>query len=239
MGDGKKVAVVVGVGPGLGQAAARRFAHGGLSVAMMARDAAKLEPLRQELEKEGREAIAVRCDATDEASVRDAFAKVRSELGDPSVLVYNAGAFHMGGLLEVSPKDFESAWRVTALGAFLSAREVAGAMVSRGEGTMIFTGATASVRGSARFLALASPKFALRGLVQSIARELGPKGVHVAHVLIDGQIDLPRTRAMFPERGDETFLAPAAIAETYWHLHTQDRTAWTHELDLRPAVEKW
>ncbi|HEY8426914.1 MAG TPA: SDR family NAD(P)-dependent oxidoreductase [Sandaracinaceae bacterium] len=238
MRDGE-VAVVVGVGPGLGAAAARRFARGGLSVAMMARDTSKLEPLRSELETEGRTTIAVRCDASEEASVREAFARVREELGDPTVLIYNAGTFRMGGILDVSPEDFERCFRVGAFGAFLAAREVAPAMVAHGRGTMIFTGATASLRGSARFLALASPKFALRGLAQSLARELGPKGVHVAHAIIDGQIDAPHTRAMFPDRGDETFLSPDAIAEAYWQLHVQDRTAWTHEIDLRPAVEKW
>lgn len=234
-----KVAVVIGVGPGLGQAAARRFAKGGLAVAMVARTAEKLEALRDEIAREGGRALPVAADASDAASVGEAFARVRRELGAPSVLVYNAGTFQMGGVLELSAEDFERCWRTTALGAFLAVKEAAPSMIERGEGTMIFTGATASLRGSARFAALASPKFALRGLAQSVARELGPKGVHVAHVIIDGQIDLPRTRAMFPDRGDETFLAPSAIAETYWQLHVQDRTAWTHELDLRPAVERW
>lgn len=234
-----KVAVVVGVGPGLGGAAARRFAKGGYAVAMMARSHAKLEGLAASIADEGGRAIGVAVDAGEPDSVSRAFAEVRRGLGDPDVLVYNAGAFEVGGLMELSPAQFERSWRINAFGAFLAAREVAPAMIERGAGTMIFTGATASLRGGARFSALASPKFALRALAQSLARELGPQGVHVAHVIIDGQIDLPRTRAMSPERGDETFLAPDAIAETYWQLHAQHRTAWTHELDLRPAVERW
>ncbi len=234
-----KVAAIVGVGPGLGGAAARRFARGGYAVAMMARSREKLEALAAKIAEGGGRAIAVTADAGEAESVGGAFAEVRSQLGAPDVLVYNAGAFTMGGLLELSPDDLERSWRTNAFGAFLAAREVAPAMIERGAGTMIFTGATASLRGGARFGALAAPKFALRALAQSIARELAPKGVHVAHVIIDGQIDLPRTPAMLPDRGDETVLSPDAIAETYWHLHAQDRTAWTHELDLRPAVERW
>jgi NAD(P)-dependent dehydrogenase (short-subunit alcohol dehydrogenase family) len=234
-----KVAVVAGVGPGLGQAVARRFAREGFAVALMSRTEEKLEPVRAAIEAEGGRALPVPCDASEPPSVSAAFAKVRAELGDPSVLVYNAGAFRPAGILELSPGDLERCWRVGAFGAFLCAREVLPKMAERGEGTVLITGATASLRGSARFAALAAPKFALRALSQSMAREFGPEGVHVAHVIIDGQIDLPRTREAQPGREAHTFLSPDAIAETYWHLHSQDRTAWTQEMDLRPAVEKW
>ncbi len=234
-----EVAVVVGVGPGVGQAAAQRFARGGFAVAMIARTESKLEAIRETIASEGGRALPVAADASDPSSLRAAFERIRGELGDPGVLVYNAGAFQMGGVLDLSAEDFERCWRVTTLGALVAVQETAPRMVERGEGTIVFTGATASLRGSARFAALASPKFALRGLAQSTARELGPKGVHVAHVIIDGQIDLPSTRARMPDRRDETFLSPAAIAETYWQLHAQHPTAWTHEMDLRPAVEPW
>jgi NAD(P)-dependent dehydrogenase (short-subunit alcohol dehydrogenase family) len=237
--DDVNVAVVVGVGPGLGRAVVRRFARGGFAVAMIARTEAKLEALRDEVSRGGGRALPIAADAADAGSLSAAFDRIRGELGAPSVLVYNAGAFQMGGVLELAAEDFERCWRVGAYGAFVAVQATAPAMIERGAGTMIFTGATASLRGSARFAALASPKFAVRGLAQSVARELGPKGVHVAHVIIDGQIDLPRARAMFPDRAEETFLAPDAIAETYWQLHAQDRTAWTHELDLRPALERW
>jgi NAD(P)-dependent dehydrogenase (short-subunit alcohol dehydrogenase family) len=234
-----KVAVVAGVGPGLGGAVARRFAKGGFAVALMSRTEEKLEAVRAEIEGAGGRALPVPCDVSDPDAVPEAFDRVRRALGDPSVLVYNAGTFQPAGVLELPPEDLERCWRVGAFGAFLCAREVLPKMVERGEGTVLLTGATASLRGSARFAALAAPKFALRALGQSMARELGPKGVHVAHVIIDGQIDLPRTRQAQPGREAHTFLAPEAIAETYWHLHAQDRTAWTHEVDLRPAVETW
>jgi NAD(P)-dependent dehydrogenase (short-subunit alcohol dehydrogenase family) len=155
----------------------------------------------------------------------------------PDVLVYNAGAFQMGGIVEVSPADFERCWQANCFGGFLCAREVVPAMVERGAGTILFTGATASLRGSARFSCLAVGKFGLRALAQSLARELGERGIHVAHVVVDGQIESERTRAA--KRAAEAVLAPDAIAETYWQLHVQDRTAWTQELDVRPAVEKF
>jgi NAD(P)-dependent dehydrogenase (short-subunit alcohol dehydrogenase family) len=233
------VAVVVGVGPGLGAAAARRFARGGFAVALMARGEDKLAPVKAAIEKEGGVARGFPCDTTDAAGVKSAFARIREELGAPSVLIYNAGAFQMGSVLEITPEDFERCWRSNCLGGFLTAREVVPAMLERGAGTILFTGATASLRGSARFACLAVGKFGLRALAQSMARELGPKGVHVAHIVIDGVIDSERARGMFAGREAATMLSPDAIAETYWHLHAQPATTWTHEVDLRPAVEKF
>ncbi len=232
-----RVAVVLGVGPGLGSSVARRFAREKFVVALMARGEDKLAPVKSVIESEGGHAVSVTADATDAASVSAAFARVREEIGPPEVLVYNAGAFQMGGVLETTPEQFERCWRANCAGGFLAAREVVPDMLVRGVGTLLFTGATASLRGSARFANLAVGKFGLRALAQSLARELGPKGIHVAHVVIDGQIDTPRLREMMPGREASTLLSPDAIAEVYYQLHTQDPSAWTQELDLRPAVE--
>jgi NAD(P)-dependent dehydrogenase (short-subunit alcohol dehydrogenase family) len=233
------VALVLGVGPGLGAAIARRFAHGGFAVGLLARRSEALEPVRAEIEKAGGRAIGVPCDATDPASVRAACERLSAELGAPSFVAYNAGAFQMGGILELSDEDFDRCWRANCAGGFYTAKCVLPSMLEKKRGTLIFTGATASLRGGARFAALAVGKFGLRALAQSMAREFGPEGIHVAHVVIDGQIDTPRLRAMAPNRETYTLLAPDAIAETYWQIHVQDRSAWVHELDLRPAVEKF
>jgi NAD(P)-dependent dehydrogenase (short-subunit alcohol dehydrogenase family) len=229
------VAAVVGVGPGLGASVAARFAREGFVVALLARSAEKLGPIQAAIPR----SLAVSVDATDAPSMTAGFDRVQRELGTPDVLVYNAGAFVVGGVLELEPETFEQSWKANCLGGFLAARAVVPAMLERGRGTVIFSGATASLRGAARFAGLAVGKFGLRALAQSMARELGPQGIHVAHVIIDGMIDTVRMRAMVGDRPKETMLDPAAIAETYWQLHAQDRTAWTHELDLRPAVEKF
>ena len=235
----ERIAAVLGVGPGLGAAISRRFAREGFSVALLARSEESTAPVLEEIESSGGEALAVEADATDAGSVAGAFEHVRGSLGDPEVFVYNAGAFRMGGILDVSPEDFDRCLRANCAGAFYAAREVLPAMVERGRGTVILTGATASLRGSANFSALATGKFALRALAQSMAREFGPRGIHVAHAVIDGQINTPRVRDMSPGRDESTMLSPDAIAESYWKLHRQDPTAWTLELDLRPAVESF
>lgn len=234
-----KVAVVLGVGPGLGAAAARRFAREGFAVGLMARGQDKLTPVQEDIEKAGGKALSISTDATDPASVVAAFAQVHDKLGDPDVFIYNAGAFQMGGILEVTPEQFEHCWKANCFGGFLGAQQVLPDMVKRGRGTILLTGATASLRGGARFSCLAVGKFGLRALAQSLAREFGPQGVHVAHIIVDGQIDIPRVRAMAPNRTKDTLLSPDAIAETYWQLHIQEATAWALELDLRPAVEKF
>jgi NAD(P)-dependent dehydrogenase (short-subunit alcohol dehydrogenase family) len=236
--DGK-VAVILGVGPGLGSAVARRFAHEGFAVGLMARSEESLSAAQEEVQSAGGQTLAVRANATDAGSVASAFEEVRRSLGDPEVFVYNAGAFRMGGVLEVSPEDFDDCFRANCSGAFYGAQQVLPAMVERGRGTILLTGATASMRGSTNFAALATGKFGLRALAQSMAREFGPQGIHVAHVIIDGQINTPRVREMSPDREEHTMLPPDAIAETYWRLHTQDPTAWTLETDLRPAVESF
>lgn len=234
-----KVAVVLGVGPGLGAAIVRRFAREGFTLGLMARSEEKLTQIQTELEKGGGTALSIPADATDPASVSSAFAQVRQKLGTPDVFVYNTGAFQMGGILEITPKQFESNWKANCFGAFLGVQQVLPGMVERGRGTILFTGATAATKGSARFAGLAVGKFGLRALAQSLAREFGPQGIHVAHIIIDGMIDTPRVRGMAPDREQHTLVSPEAIAETYWQVYLQDPTAWTLELDLRPAVEKF
>jgi len=234
-----KTAAILGVGPGLGAAVARRFAREGFAVALMARREQSVAGVQEEIEGAGGRALPVSADATNPASVAAAFDEVRSNLGAPEIFVYNAGAFQMGGILDLSPEKFDECFKANCAGAFYAAQQVLPAMVDGGRGTVLLTGATAALRGGARFSALAVGKFGLRALAQSMAREFGPQGVHVAHVVVDGQIDTPRVREMSPDREDHTMLSPDAIAETYWQLHSQDRTAWTLELDLRPAVESF
>ena len=239
MQEQDRVCAVLGVGPGLGTSVARRFAAEGHAVAAMARSEDSVAPGIEAIEASGGTARPFAVDATDPGSVASALARVRDQLGDPDVFVYNAGAFEIGGVLELDPEQFERLWRVNCAGAFFAAREVLPAMLERGRGTVLLTGATAGWRGKARFSGLAVGKFGLRALAQSLAREVGPQGVHVAHVVVDGQIDTPRVRSMFPGRDAGTMLSPDAIAETYWQLHRQDPTAWTLEVDLRPSVEEF
>ena len=221
----KPVAIVVGVGPGLGAALVRRFAKEGLAVALAARQGDRLASLAKET---GGKAYG--CDATIETAVGDLFAAVERDLGRPELVVFNAGGFVRKPIAELSVADMEGAWRSNCLGGFLVSRAAARAMQPAGSGTIIFTGATAAMRGGANFAAFAMGKFGLRALAQSMARELGPRGIHVAHTIIDGGIG---------ENPEGTKLAPAAIADAYWHLHRQAKSAWTQELDLRPWAEKF
>jgi NAD(P)-dependent dehydrogenase (short-subunit alcohol dehydrogenase family) len=205
----------------------------------MARREESVAPVREEIEERGGKTITVSADATDPNSVASAFGRIREELGDPEVFVYNAGAFQMGGILDFSPEQFDDCFSANCAGAFYAAQQVLPAMVEDGHGTILLTGASAALRGKASFSALAVGKFGLRALAQSMAREFGPQGVHVSHVIVDGQIHTPRVREMMPDREEDTMLSPDAIAETYWQLHAQDPTAWTLEMDLRPAVESF
>ncbi len=235
MPERKKIALVVGAGRGLGAALARRFARAGAATAVAARGPEPLQRLAGEIG-----ARAYPCDATREGEVVRLFERIGDELGDPDLVVYNAGSYRPGTVLETGAEEFEQAWRIGCLGGFLVGREAARRMAARGSGTVLFTGATAALRGSAGFVNLAVGKFGLRALAQSMARELGPRGIHVAHVVIDGQIEAEhrpgRRRA---DRGADALLDPDAIAETFWQLHLQPRSAWTLELDLRPWVEKF
>jgi len=231
------VAIVVGVGPGLGLALVEAFAGAGLDVAMSARNADKLEAMRPAIA--GAKIKAYPADATDPASVEQLFDNVERDLGDVTVAIFNAGAFQMGGVLDITPEDFERCWRVGTYGGFLVGQQAAKRMVPRGEGSILFTGATAALRGSANFVNLAAPKFALRALSQSMARELGPKGIHVAHVIVDGGIESEASRQSSGEREPDSRLKPADIAAGYLYLHQQPRSAWTQEMDMRPWVEKF
>ena len=233
----RETVLIVGVGPGLGLALARRFAAAGLRIAAAARDADRLGTL---VASAGlADAVVHACDVADAAAVQQLFDQVGDALGPPDLVVFNAGAFAPGSVLDIDPREFERCWRVGCLGGFLVGQAAARAMVVRGHGTILFTGATASLRGSARFANLAVPKFGLRALAQSMARELGPRNIHVAHVIVDGQIDADRYAALRDERGPDSLLAPDSIAEAYHTLYRQQRSAWTHELDLRPWVERF
>lgn len=231
----RPVCVIAGAGPGNGLAFARRFSSAGYRVALLARDATRLAAMASAVEG----ATAFAADLADAASVKKAFAEVASRLGDPDVLIYNAGAGKFGNVDQIEAADFEAAWRTNALGCFLSVKQALPGMRRRGAGRIIVIGATASVKGGANFTAFASAKAALRSLAQSLARQLGPENIHVAHVVIDGVIDLERTRRMMPDRKDDFFLRPDDIAASVFHLTTQPRSAWTFELDLRPFAEKW
>jgi NAD(P)-dependent dehydrogenase (short-subunit alcohol dehydrogenase family) len=223
-----EVAVVVGAGPGLGTALVNRFAEGGLTVAAVTRSGRTAEARHH--------AAATRsyaCDATLADQVNSMFARVTTELGPPDVVVFNVGTWDRASIVEISDELFTKAWRIGCFGGFVVGRAAAQAMLPHGHGTIIFTGATGSLRGGAGFAAFAVPKFGLRALAQSMARELGPKGIHVAHVVIDGMI----APAGKPAR--EGFMQPDEIADAYYQLHRQKRTAWTHELDLRPSTEKF
>jgi NAD(P)-dependent dehydrogenase (short-subunit alcohol dehydrogenase family) len=225
-----ETAVVAGVGPGLGRALVDAFAAEGYRVFAAARRVDALEripfALPDRVEK-------VACDVTDESQV--------DRLLDLAVAVaiFNAGAYAPGRVLDVAPADFERCWRVGCFGGFLLARAAARVMVPRRRGTILFTGATAALRGSAGFANLAVPKFGLRALAQSLARELMPHGIHVAHLIIDGQIRSERYEPLLAQRGPDSLLEPEAIAANYVALHRQPRNAWTGELDLRPWVERF
>lgn len=239
MATDKPITAIVGVGPGLGSALAERFARADHAIALLSRTPGGRKPVADRMTRAGRTVRGYDCDATDAASTASAFARIRDELGNPSTLLYNAGSFATGGILEMDPARFEAAWRANCMGGFLAAREVLPAMVANGAGTILFTGATAALRGGAGFAGFAVGKFGLRALAQSMAREFGPRGIHVAHVVIDGMIGTPSVRSRFPDRDEDRFLDPDAIAEQYWLLHEQPRTAWTQELDLRPHCEKF
>jgi NAD(P)-dependent dehydrogenase (short-subunit alcohol dehydrogenase family) len=232
----RPVAAVIGVGAGLGASLARRFAAT-YAVAISARTTDYLRTLANDIRGHGGVALEVQADVGKPDEVHRAFELIRSRLGEPQVLLFNAAAGPRGNVAEVTPEQFENCMRVNALGAFLCAKECAPGMVAKGRGVMLFTGATAGVKAGAKSVAFGPGNFAKRGLAQSLARDLGPKGVHVAWINIDGAIDLPYRQR--PNMSKEDMLSPDAIAETYWHLAHQDPSAWTMELELRPFKEKF
>ena len=233
----RETAIIFGVGPGLGWALARRFVAENMQVGVVARDQAKLNSL---VESGG--CVGVRAYVADVSigeEVSRVFDLAGREFGDPDLVVFNAGAFQRASVLDIDPAEFERCWRIGCLGGLLVGQAAARRMVRRGHGTLLFTGATAAMRGSAGFANLAVPKFGLRALAQSMARELGPRGVHVGFVIIDGQIESERHRHLINERGEDSLLAPDAIAELYLQLHRQPRNAWSQEIDVRPWSEKF
>jgi NAD(P)-dependent dehydrogenase (short-subunit alcohol dehydrogenase family) len=235
------VALVVGAGDGLGAAVARRFARAGYVACVARRGGEKLAPLCEAIAAAGGRAHAFGVDARREEEVVALFDRVEREVGPIEVAVHNIGANVNFSILEMDARKYRKVWEMACFSGFLVGREAARRMVPRGRGTILFTGATASVRGGAGFAAFAGAKHALRALAQAMARELGPRGLHVAHVVVDGPVDMPWIRSNFPDmvaaRPPDGLLAPDAVAESYFALHAQQRSAWTHELDLRPWAE--
>ena len=216
-----RTVVIAGVGPGLGESLARTFAAEGCQVALFARSADYIEELADDLPDSG-EGLAVRTDLTDVEQIREGFEVVREAFGPVDVLVNHASAASWKGLMDVSVEEFERAWAVNGRGAFVCSREAVDDMLETGGGTVIFTGATSAVRSLGGAIGIKAAKFADRGMAMDMAQEFGPEGIHVAHVVIDGQIDTPDVRERFPDRDDETFLDPDGMAETYWHLVERD-----------------
>ncbi|OYY72067.1 SDR family NAD(P)-dependent oxidoreductase [Sphingomonas sp. 28-63-12] len=233
----RQTAIVFGVGPGLGWALVKRFAEEKMQVGAVARNAAKLNALIGPSDAGGIRPYAA--DVSNSDDVNSVFEAIDRDLGEPDLVIFNAGAFEKANVLDIDPSDFERCWRIGCLGGLLVGQAAARRMIKRGHGTIIFSGATAALRGSAGFANLAVPKFGLRALAQSMARELGPQGIHIGFVIIDGQIESERYQNLIDERGADSLLAPDAIAELYLQLHRQPRSAWSHEMDVRPWSEKF
>ena len=236
-------AIIIGAGDATGGAVAAAFARSGLTAVPVRRSADKLAPLAQRIASEGGQCVAIGADARDEDAMIALFDRVERDIGPVEVLVFNIGANSPMSILDETVRRYRKIWEMCALAGFITAREAARRMVPRGRGSIIFTGATASLRGSANFAGFSGGKFALRSLAQAMARELGPQGIHVVHSIIDGAIDTDFIRSNFPDRyalkQDDGILDPEAIAAEYVRLHQQPRSAWTHELDLRPWIERW
>ena len=231
----KPVALITGVGPGTGAALARRFAVGGYAVAMLARNRDRLSALATEIA----DARAYPCDVTDEAQLDTTLAAIRADLGAPSVVIHNAVGGAFGNFLEVDPQVLNRNFQVNTMALMYLARRVAPAMIEAGSGVIIASGNTSALRSKANFAGFAPTKAAQRILAEAIARELGPKGVHVAYVVIDAVIDLAWTRKMRPNASDDYFIKPAAIADEIWHVAHQDRSAWSFNVEVRPFSETW
>jgi NAD(P)-dependent dehydrogenase (short-subunit alcohol dehydrogenase family) len=238
----KKVALIIGAGDATGGAIAKRFAKAGFVACVTRRNGDKLKPLVDEIIASGGAAHGFQSDARKEEDVAALFAQIERDIGEIEVFVFNIGANAPSSILTETPRKYMKIWEMAAFAGFLTAQAAALSMVKRGRGTIIFTGATASLRGSAGFAAFAGAKHALRALASSMARELGPMGIHVAHVIIDGAIDTAFIRDNFPDKyatkANDGIINPDHIAESYYQLHLQPRDAWTFEMDLRPYCEK-
>ena len=240
----KKVALIVGAGSSLGSAVARVFASDNYTTVVARRNGDELQPLKEEIESMGGECLSFSLDARKEEDVINFIEMIENEIGEINVAVYNIGANIRFNILETTSRKYYKVWEMAAFGAFLMGREVARKMLPRKKGTIIFTGATASVRGKEGFAAFSGAKQAKRALAQSMAKELAPKGIHVAHIIVDGAIDTPWVNKLFPEYVKEKkkvngLMKPDDIAQNYLVLHNQPKNAWTFELDLRPWVETW
>ena len=231
----KPVCVIVGVGPGNGASFARKFRQQGYQLVILARNEAYLAELSRQLDG----APFYSCDVTKVTQVESVFQKILRQFGEVDTLIYNAGAGQFKNVEDSTVEEFERSWQINALGCFVACKQLLPAMIDAGRGNFVVIGATASLRGSAKTAPFASAKAAQRSLAQSMARHLGPKGIHVSYVIVDGVIDLPRTRKHLVEKPDEFFLKPDDIAQSVFTLVRQPRSAWTFELDLRPFGEKW
>lgn len=231
----KPVAVIAGVGPGNGKAIARRYANAGYTVALLARSEAVLTALESEIAG----AYGYPCDLTSLAQIEEVFTRIKAQLGLIDVLIYNAGSGVFKDVNGISVDDFEQAWRINALGALLCAQQVIPEMTESGNGSVVFIGATASRRGGVNSAAFAPAKAAQRSLAESMARALWPKGIHVALVILDGIVDFPRMREMFPNEADDFFIQPDGVAETVYQITQQQRSAWSFETEVRPFAEPW
>jgi NAD(P)-dependent dehydrogenase (short-subunit alcohol dehydrogenase family) len=243
MSTASKVALVIGAGDATGGAIAKRFAREGYIACVTRRSADKLQPLVDEIRAAGGQAFAYGSDARREEEVTALFEAIEADHGPIEVMVFNIGANVPSSILDETARRYFKVWEMACFAGFLTAQAAARRMVGRGRGSILFTGATAALRGSAKFAAFSGAKHALRALAQSMARELGPQNIHVAHVVVDGAIDTEFIRTQFPERyalkAQDGILSPDHIADNYWYLHQQPRDAWTFELDLRPYMERW
>ena len=230
-----KLCVITGVGAGNGASFSRRFTREGYRVVMLARNLAYLETLAKEIPG----SVAMECDVRDPDAIQDVFARIHEEIGTVDTLIYNAGAGEWASIMDTSLEGMQSSWATNTLGLVACAQQVIPSMTENGEGNIMVIGATASLRGGAQSTAFASAKAAQRSVAQSMARDLGPKGIHVGYLIIDGIIDIERTRERFPDRADDFFMQPDAIADSVYALTQQDRSAWAFEIDLRPYGEKW
>ena len=230
-----KLCVITGVGAGNGASFSRRFTREGYRVVMLARNLAYLETLAKEIPG----SVAMECDVRDPDAIRDVFARIHEEIGTVDTLIYNAGAGEWASIMDTSLEGMQSSWATNTLGLVACAQQVIPSMTENGEGNIMVIGATASLRGGAQSTAFASAKAAQRSVAQSMARDLGPKGIHVGYLIIDGIIDIERTRERFPDRANDFFMQPDAIADSVYALTQQDRSAWAFEIDLRPYGEKW
>ncbi|HIQ44717.1 putative oxidoreductase [Pseudomonas sp. THAF187a] len=243
MNENKKVALIIGAGDATGGAIARRFAREGYVACVTRRSLDKLQPLLEQIRDEGGEAHGFASDARREEQVAELVEHIERDIGPIEVMVFNIGANVPCSILDETARKYFKIWEMACFAGFLTSQAVARRMVGRGRGTILFTGATAGLRGAAGFAAFAGAKHGIRALAQSMARELGPLNVHVAHVVVDGAIDTAFIRDSFPElyarKDQDGILDPEHIADSYWFLHAQPRDAWTFELDLRPWMERW